>query len=352
MSVRSLVRADLRDLQPYSAPTDDGSLIRLHANEATWPDGDTAPNRYPPLRPKRLQTRLAQLFGCNPEQLLLTRGSSEAIDLLMRAFCEARTDNAVTHTPGFGLYAQYARIQGIEMRKVGTSRENAFAVNVDALLANCDDRSKLIFVCSPNNPTGTVVPDGDIRRLLEARRGRSMVVVDEAYIEYAQTDSTVELLQDFDNLFVLRTLSKARALAGLRCGAVVGPADGIALLDAVLPPYAFSTPVIERLSDSLTDAWLARADAEIAAVIRERERLRDRLSALPDVLRVYPSAANFLLIECRDAHEFAARCRAVGILVRQCAEPLDDCVRVTVGSRIDNDRLLTAVQPAGAAVNG
>ncbi len=347
MSIRELARSPVRDLEPYRAAVQVDDTIRLNANEAAWRnDGDTfrrALNRYPEIRPARLRQLLAGYYGCGPANLLVTRGSSEAIDLLMRVFCEAGRDNVVTTTPSFSMYEHYALVQGAELRQVGTSPDEDFRVDPARILEACDEATKLVILCSPNNPTGTYVPTGVITEILERRADRSIVVVDEAYIEFAPGQSVTELVDRYDNLVVLRTLSKALAFAGARCGSVIAQPDVIDMVNAVQAPYAIATPVIECVESALESKGLARAEQGVAETVRERERMRVRLSEFAWVRKVWPSAANFLLVQVEDASGLMAHCAANQVLLRHFGGTLADCLRISIGSAADNDALLDAL---------
>jgi histidinol-phosphate aminotransferase len=344
MNVLSLARDGVRRLAPYKAAIQVADTVRLNANEAPWRNaGDNFRrplNRYPEIRPARLRELLGRFYGVDAGNLLVTRGSSEAIDLLMRVFCEAGRDNVVTTSPTFSMYEHYAIVQGAELRQVATDPAQDFRVDVDRVLAACDAETKLIILCSPNNPTGTLVPAEAIHEVLEGRGDRSVIVVDEAYIEFSGAASATDLLGRFDNLVVLRTLSKALAFAGARCGAVVAARGVIDMLDAVQAPYAIATPVIECVEDALDAEGLARAEARVAETIGERERVRAALSEIGRVRRTWPSAANFLLAEVADASGLVAHCGANQVLIRHFGGELEDCVRITIGSRAENDRLL------------
>ena len=283
MTIAALARPELRALQPYQAAQQVDDTIRLNANEAPWSssaDRFRRPlNRYPEIRPAGLVRSLGDYFCCDPARLLVTRGTSEAIDLLIRAFCREGKDNIVTTTPTFSMYAHYATIQGAAHRAVETLPAHDFAIDTDAILSACDDRTRLVFVCSPNNPTGTLVPRPALIDLLERRGDKSAIVLDEAYIEFSGEPSAVELLDRYPNLIVLRTLSKALAFAGARCGAVMGPADVIGILNAIQAPYAMSTPVVECVEDALRSSAIGEARACIAEIVAERERLMTAISA-------------------------------------------------------------------------
>ena len=344
MTIAELARPELRALRPYEAAQQVDDTIRLNANEAPWSssaDRFRRPlNRYPEIRPGRLAQALGAYFACAPERLLVTRGTSEAIDLLIRAFCREGKDNIVTTAPTFSMYGHYATVQGAAQRTVATLPENDFTIDVDALLEACDEQTRLIFVCSPNNPTGTLVSRADLLGLLERRGERSAIVVDEAYIEFAGEPSAVELLDRYPNLVVLRTLSKALAFAGARCGAVMGPVDVIRILNAIQAPYAMSTPVVECVEDALQSAALDEAGSRIAEVVAERERLMATMSSFGVVNVVWPSAANFFLIRVADSEAVLQEARNSGILLRDFGSSLPGCIRITVGSRSENERLL------------
>ena len=270
MSIEAIARPEIRTLKAYVAAEQITGMIRLNANESPespWAHLDRAPlNRYPEVRPAALQARMAELYGVNADCVLTTRGSTEAIDTLIRAFCRPYTDNIVVTPPTFDMYKVYADVQAVELNEVPLDAASDFAFDADAVIAAADADSKLIFVCSPNNPTGTVAERSDILRVADARRGRSVVVVDEAYIEFADRDSMIPDIFERDNLVVLRTLSKAFALAGARCGAMIGRPEAVLLMSRVLSPYSFSTPVTERVLDAMTDDGFREADALVVVI--------------------------------------------------------------------------------------
>ena len=344
MRIADLARAEIRALKPYEAAVQIDDTIRLNANEAPWTSsGDhfrRPLNRYPEIRPAGLRIALAERYGCAAGNLLVTRGTSEAIDLLIRVFCRAGQDNIVTTTPTFSMYRHYAEIQGTELREVETARDSNFAIDADAILETCDETTRLIFLCSPNNPTGGLIPVETLVDILERRGNQSAVVVDEAYIEFAERASVVGLLERYENLVVLRTLSKALAYAGARCGSVIGPREVINMLDAVQAPYALATPVVECVENGLQTACLNEAEQWVRSVIAERARLADALAGMSFVRRVWPSAANFLLVEVDAVDELMQKSGQDKVLLRYFDGALSDCVRITVGTRAENDRLL------------
>ena len=348
MSVADLARPEIRRLKPYEAAIQVTDTVRLNANEAPWTSGADPfrrpLNRYPEIRPAGLREALAARFGAAPAQLLVTRGTSEAIDLLVRAFCRAGIDNIVTTTPAFSMYRHYAEVQGAVVRAVPTDPDLDFVPALDALLDACDDNSRLVFLCSPNNPTGTSLPRSLMADFLAARGERSVVVIDEAYIEFSGEASMVDLLDKYPNLVVLRTLSKALAFAGARCGAVMGPREVIDMLNAIQAPYAMSTPVVECVEDALSDHWLAEAARKVDEIVAERRRVVVELETMACVNRIWPSSANFVLVELDDVAVVMDASREAGILLRYFGGDLERCVRISIGTQDENDALLATLR--------
>jgi histidinol-phosphate aminotransferase len=347
-----LARPDLRSLVPYEPAAYEPALVRMNANEAPWrAPGDHSErglNIYPPPRPAQLTTALAAHYQVDPEQILVTRGSSEAIDLLIRSFCRAGIDEVILCPPTFGMYSFYAQTQGAQLRQVPLRADAGFSLDVDGILDAWNDNSRLLFICSPNNPTGQKFDRQAITALCESLRGRGLVVIDEAYREFSATPDYSELRERFDHVVLLRTLSKALALAGLRCGAALAARPVIELLESISPPYTFPTPAIELATASLTPASLAVAKERLTLIKTERERLARELGTLGDVVKVWPSEANFILVKTRDAAAFCARARAGGILLRNFGQQPDtsECVRISVGQPEQNDRLLAVLGDA------
>ncbi len=333
-------------MRPYQAAEQVNDAIRLNANESPWKSRDDhflrPLNRYPEVRPAHLRSVLAERYGCSAENLIVTRGTSEGIDLLIRVFCRADTDSVLTVTPTFSMYRHYAKVQDARLIECPTSPDDDFAIDVEALLAACDDSTSLIFICSPNNPTGNSVPIADLLRILEERSNKSAVVVDEAYIEFSEQASVVNLMQRFENLIVLRTLSKALACAGARCGSVLAAPDVIEVLEAVQAPYALATPVVESVAKALQAESLVDADRAAQKTIVERNTIMSEVEKFPFVLKVWPSSANFFLVKVQAVAAVLEYCSERGILLRYFAEDLSDCIRITVGSAEENQRLLSA----------
>ncbi|MEX1267180.1 MAG: histidinol-phosphate transaminase, partial [Woeseia sp.] len=301
MSIDAIVRPEIATLKAYVTAEQVSATVRLNANEAPhspWqPDTRDGLNRYPEIRPQRLEARLAQLFDTDPAALLATRGSSEAIDALIRAFCRPYTDNIVVTPPTFSMYRVYADVQAAETINVPLRAEQDFALDTDAVLEACTPETKLVFICSPNNPTGALVSRNDILALVQSRAGQSLVVVDEAYLEFSGARSVADEIGRNDNLVVLRTLSKAWGLAGVRCGALIAAPEVVGMLERVIAPYSFSTPATDCLLETLESTGVADARQLVKQTIAERGQLEQRLARLDCVRHIWHSDSNFLLVQ-------------------------------------------------------
>lgn len=356
IKILEIARPDILSLQPYQHAAWEPSLERLHANEMPWRASgdptDAGLNRYPEPQPTELIEHLAKLYGVEPENVLAGRGSDEGIDLLVRAFCRAERDSILICPPTFGMYKVSARIQGAQVLEVPLKKGQGFDFDTERVIAAWREGVKIIFVCSPNNPTGDLVPRAAVEHLCREFADRALIVVDEAYIEFAGVPSVSELLPKYSNLVVLRTLSKAYALAGTRCGALLAHSEIVSLLVRVLTPYALPASTIEAVL-KLTDAeHQAEAQERIKLILQERARLETELSRSPLVRHIWPSASNFLLVECSDADRVLRAAAQVGLILRDPrSQPgLANCLRITVGSPEQNDRLLRGIaQAAGAA---
>lgn len=354
--ILDLARPDILSLQPYQHAAWEPSLERMHANEMPWrAEGDASIaglNRYPEPQPAELIRHLAELYGVAPDNVLAGRGSDEGIDLIVRAFCRAGQDSILICPPTFGMYKVSARIQGAGVIEIPLLKTSGFALDADAVLAAWREGVKIVFLCSPNNPTGNLLDRAAIERVCWELRAKALVVVDEAYIEFAQSQSLTQQLARFENLIVLRTLSKAYALAGARCGALIANADIVNLLARVITPYALPTQTIEAVLTFTNAPHRAHASERIAAVLAERERLTREFSRLPLITRVWPSDANFLLADCADADRVLRAAASVGLIIRDLrSQPgLSDSLRISVGTPEQNERLLRGMtQAAGAA---
>jgi histidinol-phosphate aminotransferase len=346
--VLALARPDILALQPYQHAKWDPSLERMHANEMPWrAQGDNTQaglNRYPEPQPRALVERMALLYDVPPANVLVGRGSDEAIDLLVRAFCRAGEDRVVITPPTFGFYKVAARIQGADVIEVPLDRET-FALDLPAVLA-AGRRAKVVFLCSPNNPTGNLLDESAMLALCRELADQSLVCVDEAYLEFAARRSLATRLAELPNLVVLRTLSKAYALAGARLGTLIAGEDIVALLKRIIPPYAIPSSTVEQVI-ALTEApQRAIAADRIRVLLDERREASRRLALMPCVERVHPSDANFLLVRFRDARAALEAGKDVGLLVRDfsSAPGLANCLRISIGTPEQNERLLAALE--------
>jgi histidinol-phosphate aminotransferase len=351
-AVVTLARPEIVTLKPYSHAAWLPSLTRLHANEAPWrPADDTTAaglNRYPEPQPRALIERLGQLYGVADSGVLATRGSDEAIDLLSRIYLRAGVDAIMQCTPTFGMYQVAARIQGAQVIEVPLDRSRGWALDPERLLAAWRPNIKLVYLCSPNNPTANLLDSAALEAICAALDGKAIVVIDEAYVEWSRSSSLVPWLKRFSTLAILRTLSKAHALAGARIGALLAHPALIELARRVIPPYSLAQPTVEAALRALAPPELAAGQARLEGLLAEREYLARGLVASPCVERVWPSDANFLLIDCRAADRFMSSALDGGMIVRDLrTHPLlPRSLRVSVGTRAHNDALLRCVGPA------
>jgi histidinol-phosphate aminotransferase len=247
--------------------------------------------------------------------------------------------------PTFGMYGVAARIQGAEVRTAPLDAARGFALDVDALLAHVDDNTKLVFVCSPNNPTANAVPPVILLQLAQQLAPRALLVVDEAYIDFASVESLCPKLSSHPNLVILKTLSKAHGLAGARVGALIAAPEIIALARKVIPPYAITELTVEAVVPLLQPSAIEAMRSRVASLLKERARLAQALAALPLISKVWPSDANFLLVDCTDPDVVLARVRAAGLIIRDVRQPaLPRSLRISVGTPEQNDRVLESLK--------
>jgi histidinol-phosphate aminotransferase len=344
-----LARPEIQTLKAYEHAVWEPGLVRLHANELPWRQlndhSQAGLNRYPEPHPHELTAALARFYGVEPARLLASRGSDEAIDLLVRSYCRAGQDAILICPPTFGMYGVAARVQGAEVLAAPLQRESGYDCDFAALRAQCTDRVKLVFLCSPNNPTGNRFDAEAIAALARDLAGRALLVIDEAYVEFAEAPSLAAQLEALPGLVLLRTLSKAYALAGARCGALIAHPEVVALLRKVIQPYALTQLTIEAVFAALEPQAIAEAHAHRATIKTERARVADALKSHKCVRRVWPSEANFLLVEFDDAGAALERAHAVGVLVRDLRAALHPAqtLRISIGSPEQNDQLLASL---------
>lgn len=340
----ALVRPNIRELKPYRSARDDyGEGLLLDANENAL--GPPAPSlaglhRYPPPRHPGLRRRMADWRGVEPANVFLGVGSDEAIDLLMRIFCEPGRGRILIAPPTYGMYRVSARIHNAAVDEVVTDRE--FQPRPEALRKATGPETRLLFLCSPNNPTGNLVEPGRLENILDWFPG--IVVVDEAYIDFSNSPSLAPKVREHPNLVVLQTFSKSFGLAGARFGYAFGPEPVIDYLMKVKPPYNVSSLTASAAAEALDHLETMKSNAD--AIRGEREKLASRLAELDTVRRVFDSQANFLLVRVTEARRIYRELAEAGVIVRYRGdEPLcEECLRITVGSPGDNERLIEALK--------
>ena len=342
-TLQSLVRPNIWNLQPYSSARSEfqgTATVFIDANENPW---NPPYNRYPDPLQRTLKARIAEVKGVPETSIFTGNGSDEAIDLLLRIFCEPGVDNIVAIDPSYGMYQVAADINNVACRKVLLRTD--FSLDVDALLAAADAQTKLIFLCSPNNPTGNSLDRQEMVRLLHTFEG--IVVVDEAYIDFASQPSFLPELENYPNLVVLQTLSKAWGGAALRLGMAFASPAIIGLFNKVKYPYNVNLPAQREALALLNKP--EQMEAQRQKVLEERERLRQAFEAAPFQYKVYPSDANFLLVEVGRANEIYAALVEKGVIVRNrnSVSLCRGCLRITVGTVDENTLLLQALEEVG-----
>lgn len=345
-NLNNLIRANVRKMKPYSSARDEFSgaaQVYLDANENPF---DTGLNRYPDPHQKELKQQLAKVKKVKPEQIFLGNGSDEPIDLLFRAFCEPGIDHAVFIAPSYGMYEVAANINNVTITQVQLGSE--FQLDAEAILLAAKRKNgalistKLIFLCSPNNPSGNLLDKAQVKLILEGFDG--LVVIDEAYIDFAGVKGWLPELTEYPNLVVLQTLSKAWGLAGIRLGMAFASAEVVTVLDKIKPPYNINELTQQAALKALQNT--DKVQAQIKELLEERSKLADGLRSLPFVVRVFPSKANFLLVKTTDARKVYNYCLGHGIILRDRSKVAgcEGCVRITVGTSEENSRLLEVLR--------
>ena len=320
--------------------------IFLDANECAFEPFIGAQNlsRYPEQQPTVLQEAICRWLDVSKRHITITRGADEAIDCLVRAFCVPGQDNIVICPPTFAMYAQSATLQNAEVRQA--KLDSKFDLDVTLIDQNTDKNTKIIFACSPNNPTGNLMNRARILQLCNDYADTALIVVDETYVEFADSESLIPYLDKHANLVILRTLSKSHAAAGLRCGVAVAQTDVTKLLKKVLAPYPLAQPVVDAALTILSEKSQSVLAAKRGDIVTRRNQLATTLAACTDVVEVLPSNANYLLVRVRDASDLCEKCRASGIILRnQSHQPgLENTVRVSIGSDEDMQVFLALVR--------
>ena len=335
--IESLVRPNIRAMVPYSTARDEFKGVAevfMDANESPFDNGY---NRYPDPSQAKLKRRIAEIKGVDVQNIFVGNGSDEAIDLCFRIFCNPGLDNAIAIAPSYGMYSTCAAVNDVEMREVLLNDD--FSLPVERLLDAADDNSKLLFICSPNNPTGNVFPREEIERILQEFDG--MVVLDEAYIDFADEPGMLRSLENWPNLIILQTFSKAWGMAGLRAGLAFASNYVMRLFAQVKYPYNINVATLSAVEKLLK----AGVDDRVKLIKEQRAFMEQKLSGMECVWRVYPSQANFLLVQVDNAADLYNYLLGEGIIVRDRSRmPLcDNTLRITIGTPQENVRLLRAI---------
>lgn len=352
MDINNLQRENIKNLRPYSTARDEykgQASVFLDANENSFGsplprelNGEAYPNynRYPDPLQLDLKDAISKIKGVPIENTFLGNGSDEAIDLLFRAFCEPAIDNVIILPPTYGMYEVSAGINNVEVRKVNLLPN--FQLDLDGIAEAIDENTKLIFICSPNNPTGNSIVRTDIETVLANFNG--LVIIDEAYINYAKQRSFIKELTEYPNLVVLQTFSKAWGLAALRLGMAFAARPVIDIFNKVKPPYNINQATQDIALKALQN--IETVNEWIKVTVEERDKLSKDLMALPNVKKVYPSDANFILAEVDDALKTYNTLVDQGIIVRDRSKVAlcEGCLRITIGTPKENETLLEALK--------
>jgi histidinol-phosphate aminotransferase len=339
----SLVRENVKVLKPYSSARDEFEdfdtidMVFLDANENPFNSGV---NRYPDPQQASVKSILAKQHKVNTNQMLLGNGSDEVLDLLFRAFCEPKVDNVITLPPTYGMYGVLANINAVENREILLSTD--FQPQIEKIFKAIDDNTKMIFLCSPNNPTGNSFSEESVTTLLEHFNG--LIVIDEAYIDFSEKESWLQKLEQYPNLIITQTLSKAYGLAGIRLGICYASAEVISVLNKIKPPYNVNELSQKRALERLDNTNAIQS--EISSIIEQRKKLLKVLLHVNYVEKIYPTEANFILIKVDDANKRYDDLIAKGIVIRnRTTQPLcDNCLRLTIGTEEENKKLIEALQ--------
>ncbi len=338
--IHQLVRPNILKMKAYSSARSEfkgEADILLDANENPY---DTGFNRYPDPLQWTLKHKIAELKGLPSEQIFLGNGSDEAIDLLIRIFCEPGKDHILTLPPTYGMYKVCADIADVGI--VETPLAENFQIEVDQVLAKANATSKILFICSPNNPTGNSMALGSIKKILQNFQG--IVVIDEAYIDFSEQESASSLLGEFERLVVLQTFSKAWGLAGIRLGMAFASEAIIALFNKVKAPYNVNQLTQDAIYMALDE--VEEKNDWVSAILTERKRLEEELSKLKCVLAIHPSDTNFLLVKVSNPPAIYQHLINQGIVIRDRSKLMlcEDCLRITVGNEDENGFLLEALE--------
>jgi histidinol-phosphate aminotransferase len=341
MNLNKLIRPAVKAMKSYSSARDefesqDKDLVFLDANENPFPNGL---NRYPDPQQMQLKNKLAALKGLRPSQILCGNGSDEVLDLIFRSFCEPNEDGIITLTPTYGMYAVLANLNGIQQQCVSLTAD--FQIDVPAVLNAIRPNSKLLFICSPNNPSGNVMSRTAIKEILKAFKG--LVVIDEAYIDFTDTESWLEDLSEHPNLVVTQTLSKAYGLAGIRLGICYASEEIIAVLNKIKPPYNINSLTQKAAISAISQR--ENTKKQLKTILDQRTELIREFKKIAWIEKLYPTDANFILIRVDNANLRYEQLKNKGIIVRNRTreDGCTNCLRITVGTAEENKRLINTL---------
>jgi len=341
---KKIARQDILSLVPYQGRPEkkgpEDQLICLDFNESPFAGVDI--NRYPGAKVRTLNARLSELYKVDQDQLLISLGSDEGINTIIRAFCEAKEDSILICPPTFAMYEISATIQGATTLSVPVGKSLVVDFSAIQTALKTSPKTKVVFLCSPQNPTGSTLPFDKITSLAQNNQN-SLIVVDEAYQEFSLEPSLINAIQKYPNIVVLRTLSKAWGLAGARIGVILGNNEVISILKKIMPPYGIPSVSADAALESLTPAGISRVQREISLTVSERNRLAIALKKHPEVKKIYPSQSNFLLIKVKDADAFEKHLFERRIIVRNLNQSLEGCLRISAGTVAENNLLLAAL---------
>jgi histidinol-phosphate aminotransferase len=337
-NIYNLIRENIKRMKPYASARSefkdvDANLIYLDANENPF---ETGLNRYPDPQQISLKGVLAKQKGVQTENILLGNGSDEILDLIFRVFCEPSKDNVITLPPTFGIYDVLANTNNIENRKVVLNHD--FQPKVDVILSRMDENTKLLFICSPNNPTGNIIDLEIITKLLNSFSG--LIIIDEAYIDFSTHKSWITKLNEFSNLIITQTLSKAYGLAGIRLGICYASKEIIAVLNKIKLPYNINELTQQKALDRILK--VKEIKIEITSILNEKKALLKALLEVSFIEKIYPTDANFVLVKVDDANIRYSQLIEKGIVLRNRTTQvlLENCLRITVGTKEENEKLI------------
>ncbi|NNE31183.1 MAG: histidinol-phosphate transaminase [Winogradskyella sp.] len=342
MTIENLLRDNIKSIKAYSSARDEyqdasAKMAFLDANENPF---TTAVNRYPDPQQSKVKEQLAEIKGIETSRILLGNGSDEVLDLLFRAFCEPNVDNVITLPPTYGMYKVLAALNAVELKEV--LLDSNFQPKVEEIIAEQNNKSKLLFLCSPNNPTANSFDADKIERLIKDFNG--VVVIDEAYIDFSDQESWVSRLNEFPNLVITQTLSKAYGLAGIRIGICYASEYIISVLNKIKPPYNINQLSQDKAITRLSN--LGKVKQEVNSILKERHRLLQQMDGISIIKKIYPSDANFILVKVDDANKRYSQLIEQGIVVRnRTSQALcQNCLRFTVGTSSENDKLMSVLK--------